>query len=485
MLGFIFNWLWLAPRLRRMSKENKAITVPDFLEGRVKDNGHIIRYVACGIIFLLMFTYVAAQLTAAGKAFRMIFNMDYRVGVVIGAGVTIFYTTVGGFKAVSWTDVVQGLLMMIGLIIIPIILILHIGGIRKLMEGLRKEESKVVFFLEGEIKGKWEKVRVDKEIAKKVTEKVIIEVKNGKCIVRKEGNERVEINGKEISEGERLLKVGNRLTVGEDVKLTVKKKLKLTGGEDLVKIFGGRRGLVLLGFLIGMLGIGLGYPGCPHVITRYMAAKGEGEIKRGRIIALIWGTVVYTGAILTGLACRYLFPAITDPDNGFLLAGLQFLHPIFGGIILAAVFAAIRSTADSQLLVASSSVVRDIGEKALGKEFSTRQVIKFNRIVVLFLGVMAVILAMTQARAIFWFVLFSWAGLGASFGGVMILSIGWKGIKKWGIVGGMISGFVTTVVWKLWLREVITKIYGINIYELVPAFLISILVTIVLSKLTK
>jgi Na+/proline symporter len=273
--------------------------------------------------------------------------------------------------------------------------------------------------------------------------------------------------------------------VGEGVKLTVTKKLKLTGGEDLVKMFGGRGGLVLLGFLIGMLGIGLGYPGCPHVITRYMAAKGEAEIRHGRIIALMWGVIVYTGAIFTGLACRCVFPTITDPDNGFLLAGLKFLHPIFGGMILAAVFAAIRSTADSQLLVASSSVVRDIGEKALGKEFSTRQVIKFNRIVVLFLGMMAVILAMMEARAIFWFVLFSWAGLGASFGGVIILTIGWKGIKKWGIVGGMVTGFVTTIVWKLWFRGMIVRLYGIDIYELVPAFLFSLLVTIVVSKLTK
>ena len=171
----------------------------------------------------------------------------------------------------------------------------------------------------------------------------------------------------------------------------------------------------------------------------------------------------------------------TDPDTGLLVAGKTFLHPAFAGLILAAVVSAIRSTADSQLLVASSSVVRDVYQQGMGKDVSDKILMRLSRISVLVLGIAAIILALTEARAIFWFVLFSWAGLGASFGPVLILSLYWKRLTKWGAIAGMVTGFVVTILWKLYIRGLLNNLYRLDIYELVPAFILATVAAIIVS----
>jgi len=500
LLGFIFNWFFFAQRLRRFSKKTGAITVPDVLEFGVNDTSHVIRYIAVCIIFILMFTYVAAQLTAAGKAFRGIFNLDYRIGVLVGAVVTIFYTTVGGFRAVSWTDVAQGLLMVFALVVMPILLLGKLGGVPSMFNQLRNEEAKTVFIFSGEIDGRWKTIRVDKELTvsfnpewpeklkdgKHENSTFFLQVKEDKCIlVMIETNTAVLLNNNKIKEPEVTLKKGDIISWGDAIRISLEKVLKLEGKEDLVTLLGGRGGLTLLGFLLGMLGIGLGYPGAPHVITRYMAAKGESEIRRGRIIAMTWGVFAMFGAVFTGLACRCLFRAIEDPDTGLLVAGKALLHPVFAGLILAAVVSAIRSTADSQLLVASSSLVRDMYQQGMGKDVSDKILMRLSRISVLALGIAATILALTEARAIFWFVLFSWAGLGASFGPVLILSLYWKRLTKWGVIAGMCTGFTITIIWKLYIRGLLNNLYRLDIYELVPAFILAAVAAIIVSLCTQ
>ncbi|MHC4731804.1 MAG: sodium:solute symporter family transporter, partial [Planctomycetota bacterium] len=146
-------------------------------------------------------------------------------------------------------------------------------------------------------------------------------------------------------------------------------------------------------------------------------------------------------------------------------------------------FAALRSTADSQLLVASSAVVRDLCERVLGSPMEEARAMRISRIVVLILGLAAVALALTENRFIFWFVLFSWAGLGASFAPSLILAVYWKRLSAAGVVAGMVTGFLATVVWKLYVRGAITAAGGPDIYELVPAFFLS-LAAVVLFSLT-
>lgn len=246
---------------------------------------------------------------------------------------------------------------------------------------------------------------------------------------------------------------------------------------------GGMVGLILLGWIVEMLGIGLGYPGSPHVVARFMAAKSEREIARGRVIALTWAVLAEGGAVSMGILARALLPDLVDPQWGLLKTAELFLHPLFVGLILAAVFAALRSTADSQLLVASSAVVRDFVGHVLRLRLDDRQAMRIARVVVLVLGVLAVLLALSENRFIFWFVLFSWAGLGASFGPSLVLAVSWKRLSPAGVVASMVLGFSTTIVWSVWIRDAIKARGGPDVYELVPAFALALLAAVLFSFL--
>jgi sodium/proline symporter len=389
LLGYVVNWYSLASKLRKRTKRMNSLTIPDFLETRFGDTSYLIRWIAVIIIFFCMMGYVGAQFNAAGKAFDAVFNMKYIWGVLLGAAITVIYTLFGGFRAVSWTDVLQGLLMVVGLVFLPILAIVHIGGFGNLFSELYKIDPSLL-----------------------------------------------TLTGKNV-------------------------------------------GFALAGMVIGYLGIGLGYPGQPHVITRYMAANSEEVIRRGRLIAITWGIFAYYGAIFLGLAGRVLLPQIADPEYTFPNIALKLLNPVFAGIMLAAILSAIRSTADSQLLVAASSVARDIYQKIFRANPPERKLILVSRITVLILGILSMVLAMTKSRVVFWFVLFAWSGLGASFGPLILLSLYWKRVTKWGAVWGMVIGFLTTVVWKL------TGLSDALIYELVPAFFFASIAIVIVSLLTR
>ncbi len=282
LLGYLVN-LWLvAPRLRRLSRDQGSVTLTDVLTSRWGDPRQVVRLTATTIILIAMMGYVAAQMTAAGKAFSSIFPFEgragYLLGVVIGAVVITLVTSLGGFRAVAWTDLFQGLLMAGALLALPLWAILHlVGGFGALVDGLGAADPSF------------------------------------------------------------LTATGDRI------------------------------GPAMWGFVIGELGIGLGYPGMPHVVTRYMATRSEGEIRRLRVIALLWGVAVFYGAGLVGLAGRVLMPGLADGEQTLMALALRFTHPVVAGLLLAAVISAILSTVSSQLLVAASAVSYDLVEKMLGR----------------------------------------------------------------------------------------------------------------------
>jgi Na+/proline symporter len=266
-------------------------------------------------------------------------------------------------------------------------------------------------------------------------------------------------------------------------RLRIAKSEGITGGKAGSDALGGLAGFALFAFLLGMLGIGLGYPGAPHVLVRYMAAKGDKEIRRGRIIALSWGILAQFGAIWMGLSARVLFPAIEDPEYGLMAASKMFLHPVLAGVMLAAAISAMRSTADSQLLVAASSAARDIYQKMFRRNASESGMMKISRWTVLIMGLASIALALSQSRVVFWFVLFSWAGLGAAFGPILILALfGKRKLSPSAAIGGMLTGFGVTVAWKLWIKGWIVAAGGPSIYELPPAFFSALIVAWFLNR---
>jgi len=246
-----------------------------------------------------------------------------------------------------------------------------------------------------------------------------------------------------------------------------------------------------LGVIIGYLGIGLGSPGQPHIVIRYMSIDDPEKLRLSAVIGTIWNVIMAWGAVFIGLLGRFVVPVIEElpyklPDKNpqeiiYLVLSSEFFGPILYGLLVGGIFAAILSTADSQLLVVASTFVRDLYEKIIKKNSNIDEArkLELSRYIVLLSGILALVLAYFARETIFWLVLFAWGGLGASIGPAVIFSLYWKGTTKYGIVAGMISGTLVTILWKLFLKE------PTGLYELIPAFLLSALAIVIVSLLTR
>ncbi len=387
----LFLFLFVGKRLRRYTEATNSITLPDFFEARFKDNLHILRITSVAIIVIFMISYVSAQFNAGGKAFSASFGLSTTQGLWLTALIVLAYTMLGGFFAVSLTDVVQALFMILGLVILPVVAVLDFGGLGKVIEAVSLQEQNLI--------NPW--------------------------------------------------------------------ALGLVGS-------------------IGFLGIGLGSPGNPHILVRYMSTERPEGLRRAALLGTIWNVLMAWGAVFIGLVGRAYFPLKSqlpsgDTESLFPHLASQHLHPIIFGFTIAAVFAAIMSTADSQLLVAASGITRDIYQKLFRRGFaiSERRMVFLSRVAVFLLVLGAIGLGAVAKDLIFWLVLFAWGGLGASFGPALILSLFWKRTTKWGVLAGLISGTMVTIIWNR------TPVLKALVYELIPAFLISAILVVIVSLLTK
>lgn len=389
--GYLFNWFVIAERLRKITLESGAVTLPQLIAHRFGVNSMALRVIPVVIITVAMLGYVAAQMNAAGKAFDAVFHLPYWMGVLVGAVIILTYTVTGGFRAICWTDVIQASFMFVALICMPIITLSKIGGWEALITNVSQVDP-------------------------------------------------------------------NMLTWA-----------------------GGKAGFAMLGFVVGLLGIGLGYPGQPHVLSRFMAVKDKDSVRRGGTIAITWMMLVYLGAIFFGLFAKVVFGVMDDPEQALPRAVGEFLPPVLGGFVVAAIVSAICSTADSQLIVVSSTISRDVlpffsKGKNSGNRFERIQ--RLDRLVLVILALLSIIFALSENRVIFQFVLYAWSALGASFGPVVILGLLWKRTTKAGVIAGMLTGSVVTVVW----RNV--PALKATLYELVPAFILAFLAVYVVSLLS-
>ncbi|MED5354176.1 MAG: sodium/proline symporter [Nitrospinota bacterium] len=388
LMGYLINWFFIAEKIRKRSEEIQAVTLPDYIENYFNDKNHILRLISVIIIFSCMIAYVAAQFTAIGKMFDAIFGVPHILSITIGGAIVLGYTMMGGVRAVAWTDFIQGLIMVFGLLVLSIAATSSLGGFPKML------------------------IEVEK-----------------------------------IS-------------------------------PETLEWMGGKSTTVFIGSMVGLLGIGLGYPGQPHVVTRYMAAKDTRAIKNGTWIALGWGLLMYSSSILLGICGQVLFPGLEDPEHLFPKAAEQLLPIFLTAIVLTGVLSAIMSTVSAQILVAASTVAHDIYSKMLNQSLSNEKIIFVSRLTVLLLGLGAIFIALGENRVIFWFVLFAWSGLGASFGPLILFILYWKKVTRQGAIAGMLTGFGTTLVWK------ISGLSESFIYELVPAFLISCISIYFVSQAT-
>ena len=259
-------------------------------------------------------------------------------------------------------------------------------------------------------------------------------------------------------------------------------------GEQLVEagkpVFGEAANYGLLS-VCSCMAWGLGYFGMPQVLLRFMAIRKEDELKRSRRIAMVWVCISLAVAVFIGIIGRDLFPVAhltkSSAENIFITLSTSFLPPIIAGFVMAGILAATISSSDSYLLIAASALAKNIYQGVIKKDATDKQVMTVSRITLLVIAVIAVIFALPENSIIFSIVSFAWAGFGATFGPLMIFSLFWKRINKAGAIAGMVSGAGMVFLWKL----VISKIGGVfAIYELLPAFIFSAIVIVVVSLLT-
>ncbi|WP_394143722.1 sodium/proline symporter PutP [Vibrio atypicus] len=391
LVGTWLNWLINAKRLRTYSITTDALTLPEFLSRRFNDKSKMIQVISAFFILLFFLFYTSSGLVAGGKLFETVFGLDYTTAVIIGTVCVVSYTLFGGFLAVSWTDLVQGLLMAAALLIVPI----------AAMEGGFSD-------LTGQLE------TINPEL----------------------------------------------LTLWNDSK-----------GEPLSAIA-----------IISLVAWGLGYFGQPHILARFKASRSNKDLTTARRIAVIWTALSMIGALLVGVVgLIYVTKSGVTVDDGekiFMLLVNSMFHPVIAGILLAAILAAVMSTADSQLLVSSSALAEDFYKQVFKQDASSEEIVMVGRIAVVGISIVALVLAMTPDSSVLGLVSYAWAGFGAAFGPALILSLYWSRMNRNGALAGILVGGITIVVWK--------QLSGgwFDVYEIVPGIIFSTLSIIGVSLMT-
>ncbi|KZN13459.1 sodium/proline symporter PutP [Marinomonas sp. TW1] len=390
LVGTWLNWLICAKRLRTYSiQADNSLTLPDFLSKRFNDKSKLIQTISALFILLFFLFYTSSGLVAGGKLFETVFGLDYTYAVIIGTVCVVSYTLFGGFLAVAWTDLVQGLMMSAALVIVPVIAL--DGGFSQLSSTLMEKNPELLDI--------WTN-----------------------------------------SKGEALSAIG----------------------------------------IISLVAWGLGYFGQPHILARFKASRSNKDIKVARRIAVIWTFISMAGALLIGLVGLTYVDAnlagqLDDPEKIFMVLVNAIFHPVVAGILLAAILAAIMSTADSQLLVSSSALAEDFYKQLFNKEATQQQIVMVGRFAVIAISIVALILALNPESSVLGLVSYAWAGFGAAFGPAIILSLFWRKMNRNGALAGIVIGGVTVVVWK----QLSGGIF--DVYEIVPGFILATLAIFIVS----
>ncbi len=223
----------------------------------------------------------------------------------------------------------------------------------------------------------------------------------------------------------------------------IREGLSSAGNPAWLDPFHGLPAVSALGFVLGFLGIGFGYPGQPHVVNRFMAMRGGGaEMRRARFVSMAWAVLVYAGMISLGISGRVLFPGLEDKEKVFLTSLHELFPPVVSGIMLASVLSAIMSTADSQLLVAGAAVSHDLRGSSRGGR-------PRSRTVVFSIGLLGVVFALFGSREIYSVVLFAWSGLGSAFGPLLLVRCFKGPVRGGSAFAAILVGFLGSVSFRI------------------------------------
>lgn len=396
-VGTYFNWKLVAKKLRNYTEIcGNSITIPEFLGNRYRDEQHIIRIVSALFILIFFLVYTASGFVSGAKLFSTVFDIDYMVALLIAVLVVVSYTFAGGFFAVCWTDLVQGMLMFMAIVIVPVAAVESMGGLSETLANINSVNPQL-------------------------------------------------LDAFTTSDGSRVALIS----------------------------------------VVSSLAWGLGYFGQPHILVRFMGIKNAEEIKHSRRIAMVWVIFSLVAAVLVGLLGRvYLSEDLsaTAGETVYIKMVLSIFPLALAGLFLAAILAAIMSTADSQLLVTASAITEDFYKAKLRKNASDKELMIVSRFTVIIVAIIAAVIATNPNNTVLGLVENAWAGFGATFGPIILFSLFWKRTTKRGAIAGMITGGVSVIIWRR-LGVTLGGIFGL--YEMVPGFLFSALVIYIISKLDK
>ncbi len=238
--------------------------------------------------------------------------------------------------------------------------------------------------------------------------------------------------------------------------------------------------------ILSTLAWGLGYFGMPQVLLRFMAIRKQGELKRSRIIATVWVVISLFVAVFIGVVGRALFAdafaSKGEAENIFILISTNLFPPLIAGVVMAGILAATISSSDSYILIAASAFAKNIFGGIVKKDASDKQIMFVSRIVIVVIALIGILIALDENSIIFKIVSFAWAGFGATFGPLMLFSLFYKRTTRAGAIAGMITGGSMVFIWNLVINPLLGQF---AIYELLPAFILSSIVILVVSLLTK
>lgn len=393
LIGTWLNWRLMAPRLRVYTYlADDSLTLPEFLERRFHTKGHALRLVSAFFILFFFLFYTASGLVAGGKLFETVFDVPYPIAVCLGTFAVISYTILGGFLAVCWTDLIQGLMMAAALMILPVIAIADLGGVDSTLYIIQSQHPD-------------------------------------------------------------LLKIGLNAKTGDVLKPLA---------------------------VLSSMAWGLGYFGQPHILARFAAIRSVKDLPAARRIAVTWTGITLTCAIVIGLIAFARFGTdVGDKESVFILLVSALFHPVVAGILLAAILAAVMSTADSQLLVCSAAFTEDIARCFLPHDVNQKSLVRMGRLTVIVIATLAMLFALRSQQTVLGLVAQAWAGFGATFGPVLLFSLYWKRCNATGAIAGMTAGGITVLVWG--------HLSGglFDLYEIIPGFLFSSLALIAGSLMTR
>ena len=407
VIGVALAWFLMAPRFKRLTDQYESMTVIDYLVSRFRSSTQTLRVISAISLCFFVLIYISAQIDATGSAFASFLDWDYLVGAIVGFMVVAAYCIAGGFLAAAWTDMFQGSVMLLCLVMLPVVAYLSLSNSDAIYAGLQVIDPGLV-----------------------------------------------SIWG--------------------------------AGGFTLINVC----------LAVGMVAIGLGFLGSPQVFVRLIAIRSTDQINRGKWVAVLFTILVDICAVSIGILGRYLFTEAGVQPEAVLGNGAQNVlpemveytfPPWIVGLYVAAVLAAIMSTVSSLLVMAAGSLTHDIYERLFNPGLGDAAAARLCRRVTLAMAALALSLAiaisvLSPERTIFWFVIFGWSGIAATFCPMIILSLFWSRFTERAAIASMVAGFSMTIISKFVLQELeVAGPYFAALETMPPSFLFALLVAWVVS----